>query len=199
MLARWHYHLAQPRLCLCSLSPLKIFKSLYIHIFLQLPCCPCFPRGAQLCCWSTWLGAWQAPSQSPLTWTSHPSTTSSWRAAMAATSSTSPREREPRSTSLTPTAPRRNPQSTFRALLNRSAWHGSTSWCVLFCWHLLLEKNHFKLLSFVFVVKGWHWQCIPYIYRFYMRCGSYNKYHCFTNIIMVCVNHNVGFEMGFKK
>lgn len=87
-------------------------------------------RGARLCCWSTLLGASPAPSQSALTLTSHPSTTCSWKAAMAATSSTSPRELVPRSTSLTPTASRRNPQSTFKAQLSRSAWHGNIWWCV---------------------------------------------------------------------
>lgn len=104
---------------------------------------------------------------------------------MEATSSTSPREREPRSISLTPTAPRRNPQSTFRAPLNRSAWHGSTSWCVSLC--VCVEKNHFKRPHFVFMVNGWHWHHIPYVYRFHMLCGRCNGCHCFTNIIMVCV------------
>ena len=114
-------------------------------------CYPRLHRGAQLCCWSTWLAAWRAPSPSPPTWTSRLSTTSSWRDATAATSSTSPRGREPRSTSLTPTARRRNPQCTFRAPSNRSAWHGSTSWCVAWLWACvrvftpLVEKIHFNL------------------------------------------------------
>lgn len=146
-------------------------------------CCLCSLRGARLCCWSTWPVAWPAPSPSPPTWTSRPSTTSSWRAATAATSSTSPRGQVPRSTSLTPTAPRRNPQSTFRGPLNRSAWHGSTSWCVLtpclcFVWHLVIEKNDSQSSKLYFCRVAMACAC---------ACGSFNGCHCFINITMACV------------